>query len=132
MSQLKTNIAIFIRPDIDITKLNQYLKSNYKNIFYITDSITINGAQHTGVIHYSDIRMKKIDILILDIKDILKIKEFQNKIIYYYRDTPDIINMKYQDYKNIVNHINTIICDESIPEQAVQDILNFNGEILNV
>lgn len=129
---MNNTIAIFFNPNIDLGSVCDYANKKYDDIFYIIDSITIPNNTKYPVIHYTDIRMKQIDVLVTQASDIEKVYGFSNRIILYYQQTPTLINKNYLNYIDKINSLHAIWHDNTVPVELLIDIFQFKKEIIHV
>lgn len=127
---MKNTLAIFFE-NFEIDKkdsLYSYIVNNYIDFFYITDAITIKNVTNTPVLHYTDIRMREIDVLITDIRDVHKVYGLHNSIILYYSDIPKTIDISSTQHLDLINKIDRIIFNNTIDEKIITEVLSFTGE----
>jgi len=128
---MKKNLAIYFDENRNYSIINNYIENTYKNWFYIYDVISIPNINHQAIIHYTDIRMRNIDVLITNIKDINKVFGFQNRIIYLLDSKNKIMNKDCMEYFELLKKVDEVWCDK-ISIEFIRNALHFKGETYDI
>lgn len=115
-----------------IPGLYGFITNNYDDYFYITDAITVRDPKNKAVIHYTDIRLRNIHVLVTNISDVSKVCDLQNKIIYYYTTKPKAANIGLDEYRDLTSKIDTILYSNAKDKQVIKHVLDFEREIIDV
>lgn len=119
----------FILPD----RFINHIQNIYKDYFYIVNSISEKQITTAAIMHYTDVRMRGIDILVYDFDDIVKVNNFHNNIILYYsKKIKNYTTLNIHETQKLIKTINKIYYDDTINKQMITDILNFTGEVEHV
>lgn len=132
---MKNTLAIFFDKTNNLLdqKLKNYIHKNYLDFFYITDSISIEKCTEYAILHYTDIRMRDIDVLITNINDIYKIYNFSNNIILYFNNEKASISIDSDEYSRLISKVNKIIYDSNLVNiKVITEVLGFKGETEDV
>jgi len=121
-------LAIYFNKNIDLNNLKEYIENHYEDKFFITGDISLNDTFHTGSVHYTEIRMRGVDVLITDIRDIDKVKSFNNRIMLYFCSESNISNIDYKKTLSLIGHVDKILLDKKIDKKIIEHLFHFNSE----
>lgn len=121
-------LAIYYDQQFDYSLIKKYIEQNYKDWCFIYDVISIPQITNTAILHYTEIRMRGVDVLVTNIEDIYKVDGFNNTINYLISKKPKLFTLKYSKYLDLCTKIKNI-WSLGVEKDIINKIMHYEGEI---
>lgn len=127
-----TNNTVAIYCDTEHDKLVEYVQKNYDHIICLYDDIMSENIYNLPRFHYTEINNYGCTVIIDNLKLYDRLKDKNNKIIYYMDSNPNH-SMNYKDVFGILENIDGVLLyNKQIDSEAMKIIFNYTKELLYV
>lgn len=112
-------------------KLATYTEENYKNTISLYDLIGLKNNYNLPQFHYTEINNMGCDIIIDDLTLFERLRNKNNKIIYYMANG-DNHNINYKLVSSFIQQIDAVIVPEQISDKFMTIVFNYTKELIHV
>ena len=125
MSQNNT-IAIYC--DHNYNKLINYCNEKYENIILLYDNLSSKGEYDLPRFHYTEVNNLGYDIVIDNLSLYERLKDKNNRIIYYMSNSPNH-NISYKQLSSFIQNIDEVIIPSNISTEFMNIVFNYTKEL---
>lgn len=112
-------------------KLIPYIKESYKNLLVLYDTIGSQNNYSLPQFHYTEINNLGYDIIIDDLTLYERLKNKNNKIIYYISDMSNS-NINWRRLVSVIQSVDSVIIPGGVPDKFMKIMFNYTKEIFYV
>lgn len=112
-------------------ELINYIKQRYKNYCAIYDDLSNPILDNLPRFHYTEINNRGYDVYIDDLNLVDRLKNKNNKIIYY-KNNYSNHNINYIKLHNLIQSVDAILLNNKEDEELTQIIFDYTKELMYV
>jgi hypothetical protein len=122
------NNTVAIYCDHHYTKLINYCYKKYKNIILLYDNVSSKSEYELPRFHYTEVNNLGYDIIIDNLSLYDRLKDKNNKIIYYMSNSPNH-NINYKQLSSFIQDIDEVIIPSNISTEFMNIVFNYTKEL---
>ena len=122
------NNTVAIYCDHNYTKLINYCYKKYKNIILLYDNVSSKSEYELPRFHYTEVNNLGYDIIIDNLSLYDRLKDKNNKIIYYMSNSPNH-NINYKQLSSFIQDIDEVIIPSNISTEFMNIVFNYTKEL---
>jgi len=122
------NNTVAIYCDHNYNKLINYCHEKYENIILLYDNLSSKGEYDLPRFHYTEVNNLGYDIVIDNLSLYERLKDKNNRIIYYISNSPNH-NISYKQLSSFIQNIDEIIIPSNISTEFMNIVFNYTKEL---
>jgi hypothetical protein len=122
------NNTVAIYCDHNYNKLINYCHEKYENIILLYDNLSSKGEYDLPRFHYTEVNNLGYDIVIDNLSLYERLKDKNNRIIYYMSNSPNH-NISYKQLSSFIQNIDEIIIPSNISTEFMNIVFNYTKEL---
>jgi hypothetical protein len=122
------NNTVAIYCDHNYNKLINYCNEKYENIILLYDNLSSKGEYDLPRFHYTEVNNLGYDIVIDNLSLYERLKDKNNRIIYYMSNSPNH-NISYKQLSSFIQNIDEVIIPSNISTEFMNIVFNYTKEL---
>jgi hypothetical protein len=122
------NNTVAIYCDHNYNKLINYCHEKYENIILLYDNLSSKGEYDLPRFHYTEVNNLGYDIVIDNLSLYERLKDKNNRIIYYMSNSPNH-NISYKQLSSFIQNIDEVIIPSNISTEFMNIVFNYTKEL---